>query len=294
VLDGVTETDLGGLAAARATAREVAWLARGEVTGTVLPPISVAGRDLVDQAGRPVLVIDLDATIVMAHSEKENAAATFKHTWGYHPLLAFCDNTNEALAGTLRAGNAGSNTAADHLTVGDAALRQISDDYRYRYPIGIRSDGAGSSQALLAHIGGLEESLVAADFSVGWAITDRERDAIRALPARAWTPAIDANSDPREGADVAELTRLLPATTLAKYPAGCGSSCGAAPPPRRATRPVRCPATARPGATREDALRPHCLLSARRRPRPRRRPATRPTSGAASSGCGRFGSIRSA
>lgn len=77
VLDGVTETDLGGLAAARATAREVAWLARGEVTGTVLPPISVAGRDLVDQAGRPVLVIDLDATIVIAHSEKENAATTF-------------------------------------------------------------------------------------------------------------------------------------------------------------------------------------------------------------------------
>ncbi len=77
-------------------------------------------------------------------------------------MLAFCDNTNEALTGTLRAGNAGSNTAAaDHLTVGDAALRQISDDYRYRYPIGIRSDGAGSSQALLAHIGGLEETLVA-------------------------------------------------------------------------------------------------------------------------------------
>jgi len=62
--------------------------------------------------------------------------------------------------------------------------------------------------------------LVAADFSVGWAITERERDAIRALPARAWTPAIDANSDSREGADVAELTGLLPAATLAKYPAG--------------------------------------------------------------------------
>jgi len=77
VLDAVGTADLAALAAARARAREVAWLARGEVTGTVLAPIPVAGRDLLDGAGRPVLVIDMDATIVIAHSEKEQAAATF-------------------------------------------------------------------------------------------------------------------------------------------------------------------------------------------------------------------------
>jgi len=79
VLDAVNDADLAALAAARARAREVAWLARGEVTGTVLPPIPVAGHDLLDRAGRPVLVIDMDATIVIAHSEKEQAAASFIH-----------------------------------------------------------------------------------------------------------------------------------------------------------------------------------------------------------------------
>ncbi len=220
VLDAVGTADLAALAAARARAREVAWLARGEVTGTVLAPIPVAGRDLLDGAGRPVLVIDMDATIVIAHSEKEQAAATFKRTWGYHPLLAFCDNTREALAGQLRAGNAGSNTAADHLQVLADALAQLPDGFRHGYPILIRADGAGSSQALLAGIAGLPDLLVAAEFSVGWAITERERRAIRALPAAAWTPAVDANADPRDGADVAELTGLLPATALTNYPAG--------------------------------------------------------------------------
>jgi len=214
VLDAVNDdADLAALAAARARAREVAWIARGEVTGTVLPPIPVAGRDLRDPAGRPVLVIDLDATIVIAHSEKEQAAATF--TWGYHPLLAFCDNTREALAGQLRAGNAGSNTAADHLQVLAEALGKISDDYRHGYPILIRADGAGSSQALLAGIAALPNTSVAVEFSVGWAITERERRAIRALPAAAWTPAIETSADPRDGADIAELTGLLPASYLA-------------------------------------------------------------------------------
>ncbi len=57
-------------------------------------------------------MIDLDATVVVCHSEKEQTAPTFKHTFGYHPMLAFLDNTGEALAGLLRAGNAGANTAA--------------------------------------------------------------------------------------------------------------------------------------------------------------------------------------
>jgi len=120
----------------------------------------------------------------------------------------------------LRAGNAGSNTAADHLQVLADALAQLPDGFRHGYPILIRADGAGSSQALLAGIAELPDSLVAAEFSVGWSITERERRAIRALPAAAWTPAIDANADPRDGADVAELTGLLPAKALASYPAG--------------------------------------------------------------------------
>ena len=110
VLDAITAADLDGIAVARAAAREVAWQQRAEATGAALPASMVAGAPLLDRGGRPVLVIDEDATIVVAHSEKEQAAATFKHSFGFHPVLAFCDNSNEALAGMLRPGNAGSNT----------------------------------------------------------------------------------------------------------------------------------------------------------------------------------------
>jgi hypothetical protein len=68
---------------------------------------------------------------VVCHSDKQQTAPTFKHTFGYHPMVAFLDNTGEALAGMLRAGNAGANTAADHISVLDAALAQIPDADRY-------------------------------------------------------------------------------------------------------------------------------------------------------------------
>jgi len=220
VLNSITAAELGHVAAARAAARAVAWAQRAEQSGQALPASLVAGRPLLDAQGRPVLVIDEDATITIAHSEKEQAAATFKHTWGYHPVLAFCDNTNEALAGMLRPGNAGSNTAADHIAVIDAALAQIPDEHRHGYPILFRFDGAGASKALLAHIRALRNTNVHSEFSVGWAVTAREHAAIAALPKRAWTPAIDIDGDPRESAAVAALTGLLPTAMFADYPAG--------------------------------------------------------------------------
>ena len=76
------------------------------------------------------LHLDVDATITIDHSDnKENAAATWKKTFGIHPLLVFLDRPDiaagEALAGLLRAGNAGSNTAADHITVLGWALASL-------------------------------------------------------------------------------------------------------------------------------------------------------------------------
>jgi hypothetical protein len=220
VLDAISDDDLGGIAAARAAAREVVWAQRAEATGAALPASLVAGEPLLDSDGRPVLVIDEDATIVIAHSDKESAAATFKHSFGFHPVLAFCDNSNEALAGMLRPGNAGSNTAADLITVLDQALAQIPDEYRHGYPILARSDGAGASKALLAHIRALRETGVDIEFTVGWAVTEREHTAIAKLPAKAWTPAIDVVGDPREHAAIAELTGLLPAGMFTGYPTG--------------------------------------------------------------------------
>jgi hypothetical protein len=52
----------------------------------------------------------------------------------------------------LRRGNAGANTAADHITVLDQALAQIPDAHRHGVPVLVRADGAGCSKAFLAHI----------------------------------------------------------------------------------------------------------------------------------------------
>jgi hypothetical protein len=223
VLEAVTGTDLAALDAARAAAREVAWAQRAEVTATVLPASMVAGAPLLARDGRPVLVIDEDATITIAHSEKEQARPTFKRTFGFHPVLAFCDNTNEALTGMLRAGNAGSNTAVDHIAVIDAALAQVPESLRHGYPVLFRFDGAGASKALLAHLRGLREQGVDAEFTVGWALGAREHAAIAALPGRAWTAAIDGQGEPRDPADsaaVAELTGMIVTGALGDYPEG--------------------------------------------------------------------------
>ncbi|MCL7370172.1 transposase [Streptomyces ardesiacus] len=160
------------------------------------PQAKAAGRVL---AG---LVVDIDATIVICHSDKEQATPTWKKTFGYHPILAFLDNTGEGLAGILRPGRAGPNTAADHITVLDHAHAQIPDDRRYGVPILVRTDTAGCTKAFLAHIRALRADGADARFSVGAPIDAEVRDAISALPASAWSAAIDADDEPRDGAQV--------------------------------------------------------------------------------------------
>ena len=77
-------------------------------------------------AGAPErLTIDLDATLITAHSEKDRAAGTFKGGYGFAPMLAYGDETGEALAGELRPGNAGANNAADQIAVAEQAIAQI-------------------------------------------------------------------------------------------------------------------------------------------------------------------------
>jgi hypothetical protein len=143
------------------------------------------------------------------------ASSEKKKTWGYHPLLCFLDATGEALAGILRPGNAGSNTAADHITVLDLALAQIPDQLRHGEDILIRCDSAGASHAFLHHIRGLREHGVRTFFSVGVAITEPIRAAITACLD--WLPAIDGDRELRDGAEIAELTHLV---DLSAYPPG--------------------------------------------------------------------------
>jgi len=125
VLDKIDPAMLNRLRAARVLAREQLWVQRSETTGPI-------GGHHGGGRTRRGLRIMLDATLVTTHSDKESAAATFKGGWGFHPLTAWLDNTGEALAAVLRPGNAGSNTAADHIAVTDLALAQIPDAHSTR------------------------------------------------------------------------------------------------------------------------------------------------------------------
>lgn len=200
VLAGVDDGRLAGLHRARALARERAWLARAETTGCGnggLPSAQAAGREL------DYVVLDIDATLVEVHSEKEQASPHFKGGFGYHPMLCFLDNTNEALAGILRTGRAGSNTAADHVEVLDQALGQLPEAARAGRIL-VRTDGAGFSHDFLDYL--IRREL---EYSVGYAVTEDVREAIVLLPRWAWKPAIDADGGLRDGAEVAEISDIL-------------------------------------------------------------------------------------
>jgi hypothetical protein len=187
---------LEDIAKARAAARAAAW---------------AAGM-------RPAqIVLDFDATLVTSHSEKEQAAPTYKHGFGFSPLLCFLDGTGEALAGMLRPGNANPGRADDHVALLDAALAQLpvatlAADPCQGQAMLARSDSAGCSHAF---VNALRQRGV--EFSIGSPVTEDIRRAILALPKRCWTEAIDQSGQVREAAWVAELTGSV---DLSGWPAG--------------------------------------------------------------------------
>jgi hypothetical protein len=182
---------LGALRAARARARENAWNAG---------------------AAPERIVIDIDATLITAHSEKEGAAGTFRGGFGFHPLLAYLDQTREALAGVLRPGNAGANTAADHLQIVELVLEQLPREVVETTVIVVRTDSAAATHELT-------DELRAAriNFLMGFDLTEAIRDAILGLPESAWRPALRQDGEEREGAWVSEITDRL---QLSGWPAG--------------------------------------------------------------------------
>jgi hypothetical protein len=197
---------LAAIATARAAARARAW----QLAGEHAPDFGI-------DASAP-LVIDVDATLVTAHSEKESAAPTFKRGFGFHPLWAFVDHgqqgTGEPLAFLLRAGNAGSNTVVDHKTVIAAALAQLPGGHRRGKKVLVRIDGAGTHE-LLAWLTRRRLS-----YSVGFSLPGdlhSIQQTLAAIPQTAWEPAYDADRQPREGAFVAEVTDLF---DLSGWPAG--------------------------------------------------------------------------
>jgi hypothetical protein len=205
-LDEIGAGQLRRIARARAKVRVRLWTLFGGP-----PPARAAGRDI----GAGVVVLDVDSTIVIAHSDKDGAAATYKHTYGFHPILVSCDNTGELLAVKLRPGNAGANTAADHLDVLAEAIAQVPA--RHRRQLLIRADSAAATHVVLDWLTAQNTARRRVQYSIGWSISEAERAAIGALPVSAWSPALNADGETRDGADVAELTGLL---TLPGWPAG--------------------------------------------------------------------------
>jgi hypothetical protein len=150
------------------------------------------------------LTLDVDATLITAHSEKEKAAGNYKGGYGFHPLQVYLDETREALGGLLRPGNAGSNTADDHKTVLDRAIGQIPAQYIERLEILIRADSAGATHGLVDYC--REASM---RFSVGYELTGQVRAAILEIPENAWVPALDQDGSTRENGEVCEITKMV-------------------------------------------------------------------------------------
>jgi Transposase DDE domain group 1 len=160
------------------------------------------------------VVLDIDATLLTAHSEKERAAGTYKGGYGFHPLLCFEAGTGEALSGILRPGNAGSNTAADHVAVLERALAQLPQGAAGPGTL-VRCDSAGATHDFLAAV--LARGLA---FSVGRDLSERVRAACLAVRQEAWLPALDSEGDPHDGAWVAALD-----LDLSAWPEGTRAIC---------------------------------------------------------------------
>jgi hypothetical protein len=203
------ELECVGVAGVLAAARERAWAA------------APAGR-VAD-----ALTIDVDCTLVDVHSDKQDAAPTYKRGYGMHPIGAWCDDTGEPLAAMLRPGNAGANNAEDHIDLIGLAVDALPAAYRaghqphdvapVAHPIRVRADSAGASHEFVAHL--RERRL---GFSVGYRVTAAVQAALRRLDEEAWAPAREGDGSERDGAQVVELTRLVP---LDRWPEGTRLIC---------------------------------------------------------------------
>lgn len=202
--DAVGPVELGGIAAARAAARERAWAAG-------------AGP------GGELLVIDIDATIVRTRADKQDAAPTYKRTYGHHPLLAIAGDCDEVLAAMMRPGNAGANTAIDHVVVLGEAVEALPRQWRVGHEPGdhghdaakelvVRADSAGASHWLAQEC--RDRNI---GFSIGYQIDARVRDGLLFVADDSWQPAVNGDGETRPGAQVVELTGMV---DLSGWPTG--------------------------------------------------------------------------
>jgi Transposase DDE domain group 1 len=175
---------IDALRAARARARERAW----------------------ELGARPErIVIDIDATLITAHTEKEGARVNFKGTFGFHPILSYLDHSHEALAGVLRSGNEGAHSAEAQIEVLDLALAQLPREVvsDLDTEIVMRVDSAGAAFDLCQ---AAQDAKIG--FVVGFDLFQGVRESILSLPEDAWRPALRQDGEERDGAQVAEITHI--------------------------------------------------------------------------------------
>ena len=182
--------------------RVISRLTRGH-----LEQLRAARRRMRDQvwrkAGRPeLLVLDIDATLVTSHSEKEEASGNYKHGFGFHPLACFLEATGDALSALLRGGSAGSNTARDHIEVFRLGCDQLPE-WVQEEPMLVRCDSAGASHDFLNAVRAREK----AKFWVGFELREEVREAILKVPEEAWEAAI------RQTARIARAPRSASSTS---------------------------------------------------------------------------------
>jgi hypothetical protein len=195
------QADLFGGVASDSTAFRVIDLIDAECLERLRVAVAIARARAWKLGARPErIVLDVDATLTTAYSPKEHAAGNFKKGYGHHPLLCYLDATGEGLAGELRAGNAGSNTGADHTKVLDLALEQL-DRGALEGEILVRIDGAGASHEVTRYCRDAQLG-----FSVGFDLDERVRDAIADVPEAAWVKAIRVDGSQRKHSQVAEIT----------------------------------------------------------------------------------------
>ena len=197
-------TQIAGIDTAVADGREIAW--RADPDGD-----------------RQEQIIDIDATLVVTKADKQDARPTWKRTYGHHPLLAIDAERGEILAQLMGPGNAGSNTASDHVVVLGAAIdalpvreavghRPGDDPASVQVPTWVRADAGGATHWLAEEC--RHRNL---GFSFGYFIDGRVRDALLLVQEEDWTPAIEPGNKIRAGAYVAELTKLV---DLSSWPPG--------------------------------------------------------------------------
>jgi hypothetical protein len=197
-LAGDVDAAVAAIRAARAEARARVWTRR---------------RPLAGQPGRREggqVIVDIDATLVTAHSDKEHAEPTYKRGYGFHPMCSAIDHGTHGTGDTgvinLRPGRASAWDSADHITCLDDTLAQLPEHERDQ--VLVRADTGACSKAFLHHITNAE-----LEYTIGFPAREGIATAIAAIPEQAWRAALDGDGEPRDGAQVAELTAWIPTPT---------------------------------------------------------------------------------